>query len=137
MRHYRGMSRGFCSVAASFGFGIGHFGLLIRFKPIAGSPLHDWLCKEALPKLPARPGIGSAHLLETAITPAMTSEQRVRGADAGFDSALLITGYDSETLESVGHADLGVERLARQGAEGVQNAMYRVDYMLNSSEVAA
>src|SRR5437870_1603469 len=30
MPYYRGMTRGFCSVAGSFGFGIGHAGLMIR-----------------------------------------------------------------------------------------------------------
>ncbi len=33
MPHYRGMTRGLCSVAASAGAGQGHFGLLVRFEP--------------------------------------------------------------------------------------------------------
>jgi hypothetical protein len=36
MPHYHGMSRGFCAVTASVGFGFGHAGLLVRFKPQAG-----------------------------------------------------------------------------------------------------
>ena len=84
---YRGMSRGFCSVTGSFGFGIGHLGLLIRFKPAAGgeSSLRQWLLLDALPQLPSRRGIGGVHLFEGALTPKMTTEQRIRGADAGLD----------------------------------------------------
>src|SRR5687768_6259018 len=45
MPHYRGMSRGFCSVSGSFGFGTGHIAVLVRFKPESGSAasLRNWL----------------------------------------------------------------------------------------------
>lgn len=36
MTHYRGMTRGFCSVVGSSGIGVGHVGSLVRFKPAAG-----------------------------------------------------------------------------------------------------
>ena len=50
MPHYRGMTRGLCSVAGSRGFGLGYLGLLIRFKPAPGaqSPLGDWLGNDIL-----------------------------------------------------------------------------------------
>jgi hypothetical protein len=81
MPFYRGMTRGFCSVTGSFGSGIGHVGLLIRFKPPAGAAAsaQKWLLQDTLPELPSRPGIGSAHLFEGALTPPMTSEQRYSG----------------------------------------------------------
>jgi hypothetical protein len=52
--------------------------------------------RDALPRLPSEPGIGSAHLLEGAATPPMTNEQRIRGADAGVDWAVLATGYSPD-----------------------------------------
>lgn len=139
MLHYRGMTRGFCSVAGSFGLGLGHAGLLIRFKPIAeaASALRSWLLGEILPALPSRPGIGSVHLFEGAVTPGMTNEQRLRGADAGVDWALLVTGYSHEALASLGHADLGNAQLEKHGATGIVAALYRMDYSVIRRELDA
>jgi len=138
MPHYRGMRRGLCAVLGSFGFGTGHAGALVRFKsPARGAEaaLHRWLLQEVLPALPARPGLGSAHLLEGAATPAMTHEQRMRGAaDAGVDSALVITGYDGAAVADFA-LSLAAGPLERQGATGVTQASYRVDYSLASAEV--
>lgn len=133
MTFYRGMSRGFCSVTASFGLGIGHLALLIRFRPQApaAAPLRAWLLEESLPPLPSRPGIGSAHLLEGTRTPPMTSEQRIRGADSGVDWAILVTGYREDALDGLGAAHL------MQGTAGVLEATYRMDYALSREEVAA
>lgn len=138
MPHYRGMARGFCSVTRSFGLGIGHAGLLLRFQPAAGteSSLRDWLLQD-LARLPSRPGIGSAHLFEGALTPQMTSEQRIRGADAGFDWALLVTGYSRDALAQLMQADLGSAELERHGATGVLAALYRMDYALTERELGA
>ena len=139
MPHYRGMTRGFCSVAGSFGFGMGYASLLMRFKPATatGSSLCRWLLQELLPQLPSRPGIGSAHLLEGALKPQMTNEQRIRGADAGFDWALLVTGYSEDALASLMQADLGSAQLEKHGATGVLGAMYRMEYSILRREVDA
>jgi len=139
MPHYRGMNRGFCTVTGSFGLGIGHVALLARFKPQAGaeSSLRAWLLQEALPRLPSTPGVGSVHLFEGALTPAMTNEQRIRGADAGVDWALLATGYSQEALASLALADLGATQLQKHGATDVVDALYTMDYWLNSREVNA
>ena len=136
MLHYRGMTRGFCSVAGSFGFGMGHAGLLMRFKPTTGmaSSLRGWL-QDLLPSLPSRPGIGSVHLFEGALTPGMTNEQRLRGADAGVDWALLVTGYSQDSL--AGQADLGNAQLERYGASGILRALYRLDYSIIRRELDA
>jgi hypothetical protein len=138
MPHYRGMARGFCSVTRSFGVGIGHAGLLIRFKPAAGTEtsLRAWLQQE-LALLPSRPGIGSAHLFEAALTPQMTNEQRIRGADAGFDWALFVTGYSEDALAQLMQADLGRAELERHGAAGILAALYRMDYALTGREIGA
>ena len=139
MPHYRGMTRGFCSVTGSFGLGIGGIGLLIRFKPAAGanSSLRGWLLQDTLAQLPSRPGIGSVHLFEGALTPKMTNEQRIRGVDAGVDWALLLTGYSSDALASLTQGDLGNAQLERHGAVGILDAMYRLEYSLTAREVDA
>ena len=138
MPHYRGMTRGFCSVTGSFGVGLGHAGLLIRFKPAAGtaSSLRDWLLQNLAP-LPSSPGIGSAHLLEGAATPTMTNEQRIRGADAGFDWAVFVSGYSEDALARLMQAGLDKALLERQGAAGVLAALYRMDYALTEREAGA
>lgn len=139
MVHYRNMRRGFCSVSGDFGCGIGHAGLLTRFKPAAAADgaLRKWLLQEALPPLSSRPGIGGVHLFEGALTPEMTAEQRIRGADAGFDWALFVTGYDLDALANLGATGLGRAELEAQGAEGVLDATYRMDYMLTDREVGS
>ena len=136
MPHYRGMARGFCSVTRSFGFGIGHAGLLLRFKPVAGTEasLRAWLLQD-LGRHPSTPGIGSAHLFEGALTPQMTKEQRIRGADAGLDWALFVTGYSKDALAQLMQADLGSAELERHGATSVLAALYRLDYALIEREV--
>ena len=139
MPHYRGMTRGFCAVAGSFGLGLGHAGLLIRFKPAAetASSLRNWLLQHILPPLPSKPGVGSVHLFEGAATPGMTNEQRLRGADAGVDWALLVTGYSQDAVASLGRADLGNVQLEKHGATGVVGAMYRMDYSVIRPELDA
>jgi len=139
MPNYRGMTRGFCSVTGSFGLGTGHVGLLIRFKPAteARSSLRKMLLQDMLPRLPSRPGIGSVHLLEAALTPPMTNEQRIRGADAGVDWALLVTGYSQDALATLMQADLGNAQLEKHGAMGVLGAMYRNEYSIIQREVDA
>ncbi len=139
MPSYRGMSRGFCSVAGSFGLGVGHTSLLIRFRPQtkAATPLRKWLLQDTLPRLSSKPGIGSAHLLEASLSPPMTNEQRIRGADSGFDWAIFVTGYGAEALTELSQADFGSPHLERHGAAGVQHALYRVDYSLSHDEIDA
>ncbi|HUJ85706.1 MAG TPA: hypothetical protein VLX30_02515 [Burkholderiales bacterium] len=139
MPHYRAMARGLCSVAGSFGLGSGHFGLLARFRPVAGAGprLREWLMQEVLPKLPARPGLGSVHLLIGAAAPQMTNEQRIRGADAKVDWALLATGYREGAVAALTETDLAASRLQDHGAEAVLGALYRCDYTLGEREVGA
>lgn len=55
MPHYRGMTRGLCTVLGSFGLGLGHVGALVRFT--GGDDVHRWLLSEALPALPLRAGL--------------------------------------------------------------------------------
>lgn len=136
MPHYRGTRRGFCTVSGSLGHGLGHVATLLRFKPAedAAPPLREWLLQHALPPLPAKRGVGSVHLLEGAVTPQMTTEQRIRGADAGVDWALLLTGYGSDALTSL-EREVGADRLVEHGATDLVAATYRIDYTLTRTEM--
>jgi len=138
MPHYRGMSRGFCAVSGSFGLGIGHASVLVRFKPETSSAasLRRWLAQEALPQLPTRSGVASVHLLEVAVTPPMTNEQRIRGGDLAFDWALLLTGYGEQAVAALVRDAVGPSQLEQRGATGVVSATYRIDYSLARGEVA-
>ncbi|HET7794626.1 MAG TPA: hypothetical protein VFL64_14680 [Rhizobacter sp.] len=137
MPHYRGMTRGLCEVAHSHGLGAGHFGLLVRFKPAgeAAAALDAWLGTELLPRITQQPGLGSAHLLRSGMAAAMTSEQRIRGADAGVDWAVLVTGYQREALQRLAQGELGPAQLAQRGAAGVLSASYRSAYTLAAAEL--
>lgn len=136
MPHYRGMRRGLCRVLGSFGFGAGGTGLLVRFVPRADAAeaLHRRLLADVLPALPAGRGIGGAHLLVRGMEAPMTNEQRIRGADAGVDAAVLVTAYDEG---AVADAADRVRRAVAPGADGVQVARYRLHHTLSRTEVAA
>jgi len=137
MPHYRGMTRGLCTVAGSFGAGMGQAGLLVRFKPAPGAEpaLRKWLLQDALPRLPANAGLGSAHLFEGAVAPPMTNEQRIRGVDVGFDWAVLVTGYGQEAVAKLTLDELGHVRLEQQGATGMASAVYRMDYTVTERDL--
>jgi len=139
MPHYRAMSRGLCSVVASNGLGIGNLAYLVRFKPLAetADSVRSWLLEEVIPHLPARRGVGSAHLLQSAATAQMTNEQRIRGADSGMDSALLVMGYEVDALSDLVRDVLGPQHLERRGASVAADGQYRLDYILTHAEVDA
>ena len=137
MPHYRGMIRGLCSVTGSFGYGIGGMAALVRFKARAEmeSSLRAWLVDECLPSLPVLRGIGSAHLLEGTVTPSMTNEQRIRGADAAVDWAVLVTGYRQDALQGVLDESLSRAAFEAHGASDATEALYGLDYLLGNREL--
>ena len=139
MPSYRGMTRGFCSVSGSFGVGLGQAGLLIRLKPPTGmeSWLRSWLLEEVLAALPARRGLGSAHLFEGALTPHMTTEQRIRGADAGVDWVLFVTGYSDDAVAGLAQADLSRAKIENHGGTAITDGLYRLHYLVTHREVRA
>ena len=138
MSSYRGMSRGLCAVAGSFGAGLGHAILLVRLVPRRdeATSLRAWLLDELLPSLPSRPGLGSAHLLEGAATPAMTREQSLRGADAPVDWAVLVVGYSEAALAELAQQALGVASLEEHGAASTVSGLYRLDYSMTARDLA-
>jgi len=138
MPHYRGMTRGFCAVSASFGVGLGAFAIFVRMKPEPGreSAVRAWLAAEALPPLASRRGLGGAHLFESAAAPPMTAEQRIRGVDSSFDWAVLVTGYDEAAVGSLAHEALGTAAFAAHGAAVLMSAVHRQAYALTDREAA-
>jgi len=137
MPRYRGMRRGLCSVLGSFGHGQGGFAALLTLaapEPDTG-PIRRWLLDDALPTSAAMPGLGSAHLLQGAQAAAMTNEQRIRGADRGIESAIIVTGYDGDAVAGNARALLG--DLAGKGARELAMAAYRCAYSLSAAELAA
>jgi len=138
MTHYRGMSRGLCSVERSYGFGSGHYSLLVRFRPTADSAaLITWLDDHVLPHLPLKPGLGSVHLLRGALGATMTSEQQIRGVDADVDWALMATGYDPEAVAELESAELSLTELQTHGCASASLALYKAAYSLSSDEFDA
>lgn len=139
MPSYRGMVRGLCAVEASYGVGTGHTGLLIRFDTDANSKsgLMQWLNKEVLPPLPMQPGLGGAHLLQAAAAPPMTNEQRIRGADASFGTAVWVTGYSQSSIEALTEGALSTHLLEAHGARNVTQAVYRTEYTLTARQLEA
>ena len=138
MTHYRGMNRGFCQVTTSFGFGLGQVGLLIRFSPEAEKEvaLREWLSMEVLPSLPSRPGLVSAHLLEAALKPEQTKEQRIRGKDAGVDWVLFVSGYSAQSVASLAETDLSQTLLEHRGALKIISGTYQMGHSLSDMEAA-
>ncbi len=139
MPNYRGMKRGLCAVASSHGHGMGHFGLLLRFKPGPGNDasLESWLSQEMLPQLPQQRGLSSVHLLRSGLTPEMTAEQRIRGADTGVDWALLVTGYEQAAVAELAQVGLSAAELERHGAVEVVGAGYEAVHALTAVEVTS
>jgi hypothetical protein len=139
MVHYRGMTRGFCTVTDSFGVGLGQTALLIRFKPEPGKEkdVLTWLREEALPGLPSKVGLASAYLFEASLTPQVTNEQRIRGKDAAVDCALLVTGYSAESVARLIQTELHEHQFENRGAIGVSGGVYRMAYSLTKGELPA
>lgn len=66
----------------------------------------------------------------------MTNEQRIRGADRGVESALIITGYDSNAVASYANELCAAGCLPARGASELSCAAYRFSYSLASATPA-
>ena len=137
MPFYRGMSRGLCGVIGSVGHGQGGTAALIRFTAdeAGAAGLRRWLLEELLPRVPTTAGLGSAHLLQGAQAAAMTNEQRIRGADRGVDSALIVTGYDADAVAAFAEALCAPGQLPGHGARELRSAVYAASYSLMATEL--
>lgn len=129
MPRFRGMVRGFATVAASAGLGLGANALAVRFKP-GQDPSRA--VAAMLPGLVARRGMASAHLFVPEPPPPMTAEQRLRGRDAALPWLLLATAYDAAAL------DLAAARLTPQSldASDLTLGRYALHHTATAEEAA-
>jgi hypothetical protein len=138
MGRFRGMVRGFSSVVAGSGFGLGHTAVSVRFTLAVGreSSLKDWLAQEVFAAMASRKGIASVHLLQPAAPPPMTKEQAIRGPDTPMSWLVLATAYESEALSRAISEHLGPTVLQQHGAlpEMVTGA-YALHYSVAAQEV--
>jgi hypothetical protein len=139
MGRFRGMIRGFCTVVASSGFGLGNAAVSVRFTPVKGgeADLSDRLAREVMPAMSLRRGMAGVHLLQPAPPPPMTKEQSMRGADTPMTWLLLATAYDSEALSRATAEHLEPEALRRHGASAQMDiGTYALHYTVTAQEVA-
>ena len=139
MSRFRGMVRGFCSVLAGAGFGMGSSAVSVRFTPHAGqeAALRDWLAHEALPAMASRRGMAGVHLLQPAPPPPMTKEQSLRGADTPMSWLVLATAYDAQALNAAIAAHLSPSALQQHGvAPGSVVGSYTLHYTATALEVS-
>lgn len=138
MPRFRGMTRGFCSIPFSVGFGLGAAAVALRFQPSAGreTNLSQWLATEVLPPMLDLRGIVGAHLLRPAPPPPMTQEQALRGADTPLPCLVLVTGYDRAALDVVIAEHLARDKLGMMGASELRLGHYVLHFTADSAEIA-
>lgn len=136
MSRFRGMIRGFCSVVAGAGFGLGSAAVSIRFTPPEGTEadLIDHFGGAVLPAMASCRGMAGIHLLRPAPPPPMTREQSIRGRDEPMTWLLLAMAYDPDALsrEVAGHLDPVFQRLGLSAAKNT----YALHYTATAQEVA-
>ena len=133
MTRLTNMSRGFCRVTASAGYGLGHAALALRFDRLADSAREG--LSRLVPRVAASRGVASAHLFEPEQVPPMTKEQSLRGRDAEMPSVLLATAYDAQALHGLRGGDLGADALARRGLAALDNGLYALGFTATAAEV--
>ena len=139
MGRFSGMIRGFSTVAASAGYGVGSEARSMRFMPAQGreTEVRDRLAQAVLPAMASWQGMASAHLLRPALRPPMTREQSLRGMDAELPWVLLATAYDAEALNKAAEHHLNAGALERYGIPGrVETGTYALHYTVTAQEVA-
>ncbi len=129
-----GMNRSLCTVAATFGHGIGGYLLTLQFAARDGEAhrLEQLLIEEALPEQAGRAGLNGAHLLvcDPAASRMQTQEKVLRGVpDAFADRIVLVEGYDRAAVEAA-RDDLTAHGAAANAIAG----FYSLDFTLGEDE---
>ena len=140
MARFRNMVRSQCVVTGSEGGGIAQVMLTLRFAPRTGEieRLREWVARQLLPALVAKPGINGVHLIENAV-PAVplseqTAEQKLRGGDATADWVLLVNGYDIGAVSSLTEHELNEQSFEQNGAQsGRMAGVYRLGLALDNT----
>jgi hypothetical protein len=119
MPHHLNMVRSQCRVVASFGGGVAGSMVTIRLSPqtARATDLKTALIA-SLRDSASKPGLTGGHLLMTDApkTNSPTTEQQIRGADSAADWILLLTGYDSGSLQNVVADQFSPDALHLHGA---------------------
>ncbi len=138
MSGFRGMMRGFCTVVASSGFGLGRAAVAVRFTPASGKEYDalGWLGQQVVPALALKRGIAGATLFRPTVKPPMTKEQSMRGADADMTWVLFATGHDSAALQSAAAELLDASAFEQHSASRPQGALYELGYTITADEAA-
>lgn len=138
MPHHRNMVRSQCRTISSSGSGVAGFMLTIRLSPEPGRAGRlETVLDGQLRRLPERPGLTGAHLLQTQ-TPdaAATREQQIRGGDAAADWIVLVSGYDPDILRSVAANDLAEPILRQAGAApGHAASLHRLCHSITPTDL--
>ena len=116
---HRNMVRAQCQVVHSHGGVTARHALTVRCSPIEGQEedLQQHF-KDLAKSLAQRPGVVGLHVLRhEAPTMAATTEEKIRGnADRAADWIIVVSGYDLDTLQKIGHDELCEARLRASGA---------------------
>jgi len=134
MKRLRGMSRGFCHVVASAGYGLGHVALSLRFTH-AGGESRAWLAAEVA-RMASWRGMASVTLLEPVQPPPMTKEQSLRGRDAEMACVLLATAHDGGALARACEHHLTAASLVGHGISPIDGGTYQLGFTATAAEVA-
>jgi hypothetical protein len=139
MPRFRGMTRGFCHIMASSGFGLGNIAVALRFVPEEGSAerLSGWIADHILPAMVSRRGMVGAHLLQPAPPPPMTREQSLRGRDNAMPWLIFATAYDAAAGTRAASKHLCSDALRDKGASAdITLDTYALHYTATAEEVA-
>jgi hypothetical protein len=140
MLHHRNMVRSQCRVVDSQGGAVARHALTVRLSPRAGSGGAGLRCglQALISDLPARAGLGGAHLLVHEAPPiAATTEQKIRGGDAFADWVLLVMGYDLDVVDALARHELAEASLVTLGATpGSTAGLYTLAYSATPTDVA-
>ena len=134
MTRLRGMSRGFCKVAASAGYGLGRAAMSLRLAA-GDEAARRWLAGE-LAQVASRRGMASAHLFVNAEAAPMTREQSIRGRDVGMAWMALVTAYDPDALVRACEQHLDASALARHAITAMDRGTYELAFTATAAEVA-
>lgn len=140
MPRFRGMTRGFCQIPASAGFGLGCHAHAVRFTPEEGAEaqLSDWIANEVLPDIATRRGLTSAHVFIPTAPPPMTKEQSLRGADMALPWLVVTTAYDAEALQRAASEHLAPDQFCTKGARAdIATGQYALHHSATAAEAEA
>lgn len=138
MPRFSNMIRGFCSISAGYGFGLGNRATVMRFVPKQGSEkeLLTMVAGDLLPALASRRGIVGCHLLEPAASPPMTHEQSLRGPDIALPWLVLVFAYDVDALKRAKIEHLAADQFGTWIPDGAMViGDYDLDYSATNLEV--